>query len=371
MTKALTKSNEKTAQYPNRPGYGTKGRPVTLFANYLSLTSVGKPLFRYHVAIAPEGGREPAGKKARQIVRLFLEEHFAGQLKSIATDYRSTLISCVKLPVKEESPYPVRYKDENEVEYSADPKVFQVTCQMTGTLNPSDLVNYLTSTKAGEMLDSKPEIIQALNVIMGHHPKTERSIASVGANKHFGLQSANGGEKQTLGGGLEVLRGFFISIRAATARVLLNVQVKYLACYEEGPLAMAISNWTTENRRMNASTYRLEAFLKRIRVRITHLERKTSSGKPRPRIKGIAGLATKSDGSKSPNAPRVANHGAGPRDVYFFLGGADAQQSGAAPKGKKGKPQKAGPSQAGEYISVSDFFKNCKCQPGLVCCSGH
>jgi hypothetical protein len=34
-------------------------------------------------------------------------------------------------------------------------------------------------------------------------------------------------ESFNLGGGLSVLRGFFVTTLAATARVLLNVQVKY------------------------------------------------------------------------------------------------------------------------------------------------
>lgn len=59
---------------------------------------------------------------------------------------------------------------------------------------------------------------------------------SVGANKHFSLEP-NGMEKASLGNGLEVLRGFFISVRAATARVLLNVQVKYMACFKDVPSA--------------------------------------------------------------------------------------------------------------------------------------
>lgn len=366
MAKALAASGQqRSAHWPNRPGYGTKGQPVTLYTNYLSLTSVGKPLFRYDVSIAPDGNRAPAGKKARQIVRLLLEEHFSQNLAQIATDYRSNLIACVKLQESDKQDYDVRYKDENDEEYPENPRVFKVTCKHTGHLNPADLVNYLTSTNASAMLDSKPELIQALNVIMGHHPKTEQSIASVGANKHFAVRG-NDVERLTLGGGLEVLRGFFISVRTAAARVLLNVQVKYLACYEEGPLGGVIASWAETNR---WNTYRLEAFLKRLRVRVTHIQRKTSSGKPRPRIKPISGLATPRDGAGSPNPPKVSHHGAGPEDVQFFVaapGSQPAQPTATASKGKKGKtPPKAGPAQEGRYVTVAQFFLNGKRYPGF------
>ncbi|KAJ5591873.1 uncharacterized protein N7459_002242 [Penicillium hispanicum] len=348
--------NPGAPRYPQRPGYGIAGKPVTLYANYLPLTAVGKSLFRYHVSIAAEAsGREPAGRKARQIVRLLLEEHFPNNRNTIATDYRSTLISCTQLPQMGE--YDVRYKDENDDDYPENPRVYKVTCQHTGRLDPADLVNYLTSTKAGDLLNSKPEIVHALNVILGHHPKTDRSVVSVGANKHFSLDPATT-ERASLGGGLEVLRGFFVSVRAATARVLLNVQVKYLACFQEGPLGMVISDYQRSNRNL----YRLEAFLKRMRVRVTHIKRKTNSGQPRPRIKTIAGLATKADGRGAEPRSRVARHGACPHEVEFFMnapGSQPAQASGAEPKGKKGKKAtpKAGPQPAGEWITVENFFK--------------
>ncbi|KAF3388783.1 hypothetical protein F1880_003582 [Penicillium rolfsii] len=67
----------------------------------------------------------------------------------------------------------MRYKGENDEEYPENLKVYKVTIQHTGDINPgdinpADLINYLTSTNAGSILSSKPEIIQALNVILGH-----------------------------------------------------------------------------------------------------------------------------------------------------------------------------------------------------------
>ncbi|OGE47217.1 hypothetical protein PENARI_c054G08329 [Penicillium arizonense] len=172
VAKALVASRQKNGKnaaraYPDRPGYGTLGRLVTLYANYLPFTSVVKPIYRYHVSIAAEGGREPAGRKARHIVRLLLEEHYSANLNVIATDYRSTLISVPKLA---EGQFNVRYKDTNDKEYPEYPNI------------------HLTSTNAGSMLSSKPEIVLALNVILGHHPKTERSVASIGGNRHYSFQ---------------------------------------------------------------------------------------------------------------------------------------------------------------------------------------
>ncbi|KAJ5638279.1 hypothetical protein N7490_008158 [Penicillium lividum] len=361
---ALTLGRKKTAdsaRYPDRPGYGTLGRPVTLYANYMPFAAVGKPVFRYHVHIAKDQGKDLPVKKARQVVRLLLEEHFASDIKNIATDYRSTLISCVELRLGgEDKKFDVRWKSENEVEYMDEPKVYNVTVGATGTLDPVDLVNYLTSSSVTTPLMHQEQIIGAMNIIIGHQPKTDRSVVTLSGNKHFSLNPAIS-ERMSLGGGLEALRGYFVSVRAATARVLLNVQVKYLACYQEGPLPMVIGEFLRTNSR---NTYRLESFLKRMRICASHIVRKTSSGKSRPpAVKSIAGLATPADGRSSANPPRVARHGAGPFDVEFFLEApgskppaAQAAQPGG--KGKKGKkPVKAGPAPAGQYISVGAYFK--------------
>lgn len=362
-TKALAAKNQKTPgqpRYPARPGYGTQGRPVKLYANYFELKSLGKELFRYHVDIGGDSaGRKPTGKKARQVVRLLLDEHFLQYQNSIATDYRSTLVSRIELPNKDT--YDIRYRDEHEDEYSENPKVYKVTCQFTGKLNPSDLLDYLTSSNASTMFETKAEVIQAMNIVLGHQPKSDQSIVSVGANRHYAMHP-DLAEKCSLGAGLEVLRGFFVSARAATARILVNVQVKYVACYQEGPLTNVIFDYQRGN---GSNIYKLEAFLRRLRIKATHIVRKNKKGQNVPRMKVIAGLATRADGSSLPQPPKVSHHGAGPRDVQFFLEQPGQQSSsqgqGGQTQGKKGKKQpKAGPAQAGKYITVADFFRQGK-----------
>jgi len=357
LAKALAVSSQKTprqAKYPERPGYGTAGRLVTLYANYLPLSLPNKQLFRYHISIAAEsaGRPAPAGKKAGHIVRLLLEEHFPQEKNSIASDFRSTLVSYVKLT---EGNFDVRYKEDLENDYPEAPRVHNVTIQYTGEVNPADLVNYLTSTNAGAMLEYKEEIVAALNMIIGHHPKMDDGVVSVGANRHYSLRQDTM-ESFNLGGGLSVLRGFSVSARAATARVLLNVQIKYLACYSKGPLANVIQGYSNRN------TYRLEKFLKSLRVRITHIAHKNSRGQPRPRIKPIYGLANRGDGASSANPPKVTRHGAGANDVEFFMNESSPRPvsiPGAHElKGKKGKKiPRAGPAEAGRYITVAAFFK--------------
>ncbi|PWY89283.1 Piwi-domain-containing protein [Aspergillus heteromorphus CBS 117.55] len=348
---ALTKKQQKSADWPERPGFGTQGRPVTLFANYFELKSASTQLYRYNVDIhADSAGKKPTGKKARQVVRLLLEEHLLSLKDSIVTDYMSTLISSVKLP-EDERDYDVRYRNEDEDEYPENPTVYRVKYQFTGTLNSGDLLNYLTSSNAAAMFASKADVLQAMNIILGFQPKSDMTIASVGANKHFAM-CGGAEEKYNLGNGLEALRGFFVSVRAATARLLVNVQVKYAACYQEGPLGNVIAAYDARD------VHQLRKFLRNLRVSVTHIQKKNKKGQVIPRIKRISGLATPRDGASLQNPPRVARHGAGPRDVQFFLDAPGQQPSSAQQSKRSGKkPAKAGPAPAGKYISVADFFR--------------
>ncbi|OOO13115.1 stem cell self-renewal protein Piwi [Aspergillus oryzae] len=359
LAAALTARENKPTEYPQRPGYGTRGQPVMLYANYLNLKSAGAQLFRYRVEISPDPAtrKPPAGKKAQQIIKLLIEQHFSELGKNIVTDYKSTLITNLEILDNEEIyQYDVRYRGEYDDEYSEDAKVYRVTCQFTGRLNPAELLAYLTSTNPDDQFGSKTEVLQAMNIILGNHPKIQDWIASVGANKHYAIRG-DLCEKWDLGAGLEALRGFFISVRTATSRLLLNVQVKYIACYQEGPLAHVIKEYQPRHRDVNA----LRRFLVKLRVRVTHIQRKNKRGDVVPRIKAIAGLATTNDGASQANPPRVPRHGAGPKEVEFFLeapGQQPSQSASSGAKGKKGKkPAKAGPAQAGAYISVADFFR--------------
>jgi hypothetical protein len=168
-----------------------------------------------------------------------------------------------------------------------------------------------------------------------------------------------------LGAGLQAIRGFFVSVRSATSRILLNIQVKHTACLEEGPLGRLMSAFLAQN---DGSILKLNNFLKKIRIRITHIVRKNRAGREIPRTKAITSLATTNDGNGLQHPPRVSRFGAGSKEVEFFISEPGeqtdiSQQSSATRKGKKGKkPIKEDPesSSGGQFISVYNFFRNSK-----------
>lgn len=347
---------------PQRPGYGIGGKEVVLWTNYFNLFSnKDLELYRYSVTIAPDSrGRTPVGKKAKRILQLLLDEHFLPQGYRIATDFKSNLISLDELDLESDG-YVVQYRLEEEDVSPPNGRQYRCHVQFTGFLTLSELVNHLTSTQAGLMFGSKEEVIQALNIVLGHHPKSELLIASTAANRHFSV-NATAQDHMNLGAGLQVIRGFFMSVRAATARILVNVQVKNMAFYDDGPLDGVMMSYEAVN---GLNKVNLLKFVKNLSVDVTHIVRTNSRGQRIPRIKTVQGLATKDDGRNLAHPPIVQNFGAGAKEVQFFLDSSPGSSSSkSAPVvgggGKKGKgAAKSGPvpPSVGRYISVFDFFK--------------
>lgn len=254
-----------------------------------------------------------------------------------------------------------------------------ISYQETGTFSVSELITYLNSTDMNTTYADKLPVLQALNIFLGHYAKSSPTVATVGSSKSFSITTP----KQDLGAGLSALLGFFSSIRLATCRILVNVNVSHGIFYDAIPLGSLIEKYGASN---NSG---LQSFLKRVRVKVTHLaEKKNKAGESIPRVKTIYGLASKDDGHGLDHPPLVRSFGAGPNDVEFFLNDSigepsslsAGQAAGTLSSEKKGKDSKGGASthgpgqnvsgqnasrqnasQGGRYISVYEFFRSGIC----------
>ncbi|KAL7919793.1 ribonuclease H-like domain-containing protein [Trichoderma austrokoningii] len=335
--------------FPRRPNYGTKGAEVVLWANYAAMTASPKlVLYRYDISVAPSS----SGRKLSQIIRLVLgAPELASYQHDIVSDFKSTLISRQKFA---DLAIVVPYRAEGQEEARDNAPVYKVNLQLTGSLATSELMNYLTSTDPSAQYEEKPHLIQAFNIFFNHYARTSSKVATVGSAKVFSV-SADPESSMDLGNCLTVMRGFFASVRAATARVLVNVNPTYAAFFQEGPLDQFIVKLGG----FHKNVYRQANFLNRLKVRTTHLKDKLDKrGKPIPRIKTIFGYATKADGQGLEHPPRVPAFASGPKEVEFWLEATPQKgQSGSASAPARNK--KGGNSQsvaAGQYISVYDFF---------------
>lgn len=347
-------------KFPTRPGFGTKGQSVTLWANYVTLdASPQLVLYRYAIIVSPAA----VGRKLNQINRLLLESsELAGIKNDSVTDFKSTLISKQKI---NDQTITIPYRSEGEDEPTAKATTYRVEVKFTNTLAVGELVQYLTSTDLSAKYDEKLPMIQALNIFLDHYAKSTGQLAKIGASKTFSLGSNS--DTWDLGSGLTAIRGFFASVRAATARVLVNVNVSHGAFYQHGPLERLVMAFG------NMGLLKLSNFLKRLRITTTHLkEKKNRRGEVILRVKTILSLANKDDGRNLAHPPKVRTWGAGPKDVEFWMESASTSAAaGTSPPstGKKGakkaKPVAgaagaSGAAGAGRYISVYDFFVNGK-----------
>lgn len=360
--------------FPYRPGYGTKGQNVVLWTNYFELvTPSSLVLHRYDVKVMPAADQpNPTGKKLRQIFKLLLElPHFDGFRDDIVTDFKSVLISRIKLDI-EVVDIPIQYRAEGEDIARANAPSYTIHIQRTKTLDVSGLIGYLTSKDANATYEYKQEVLQALNIFLGHYAKSSSAFATVGSRKIYSLSpGANGWD---LGVGLRALRGFFSSVRVATRRILVNVNISHGVFYDAIPLNKLIQTYELAHQ-SDSNRGKLQSFLKRVRVRVTHLaEKKNGAGVVIPRVKTIFGLASTDDGHGSDNPPRVQKFGAGPKEVEFFrkdpTGGPSGSSTSVTTDGQKtGKAENTGLSSNGpdrdaphgRYISVYNYFTHSMC----------
>lgn len=343
-------------RYPHRPGYGTQGMKIVLRTNYFELVPASDlVLHRYHVGVQPTAaGRAPVGKKLKRVVALLLEaDLFAGIRDQVATDHASTIISRAKLPgldlqgAEVEVSVPYRTEDEDEPRERA--VSYRIIVQKTGIITVSELMDFLRSTSANAVYNSnaKDQAIQALNIIMARSPSTNPNVVCPGKNKFFPIgQNAT---RTDLSRVLQAIRGYYTSVRAATGRILVNVNVSHDVFLKPGGLDQLIEDFGNE---YGPNVYRLEKFLKGVRVELIHLPaRKGKNGQVKRRIKTIFGLANTNDGHGREKPPKVAKFGAGALEVQFFHGDLPGKGPGIKP-GAKAPPN--------DYVTVFNFFQKGK-----------
>lgn len=340
-----------TPEFPQRPGHGTQGRRIAVYANYFKLMAQDNlSLTRYNVEVNPL----PPGRKLRRILQILFEQpEFSG----VATDFKTLIISRRPLDIPDGYQTTIAYRTEGEDSPSLNAARFTVRVVSPTPIPVSELVRYLSAIGPSPTFPGKEELLNALNALLAFYPVAHDGVSNVGP-KHYTIDRSprNQHNRHTLGGGIESLRGFFQSVRPATGGLLLNVNVAHGIFLEPEPLDILFPRLGSGNKPTLQKKMRL------VRVKVTHIAPKKSktTGQEFPRIKTILALAQKEDGRKDPHPPQVASLGAGPKDVRFWLG-EDSSKDGDGTgkgKGKSGKLKPAGPAlPTNTYISVFDYFR--------------
>ncbi|KAJ8611897.1 hypothetical protein MRB53_037693 [Persea americana] len=329
---------KKTVEYPQRPAFGTQGIKLTVATNYFSINVGTDSVMSYNIKIenvnvAKDGKTNKEGKAAkpndqtgggntgevrgpgkeltRRIIQILIEDHLNARNIHAASDFASILITSESLSV---FTYSITYRPDDENQPDDDAPAFRVTLNEGKPLNLSELTNRTVSKTPGPRLEETTELLQALNIIIGYGSRTDRSTLTVGRNTYVGDRST---DRMDLTSGLQAIRAFVFSARAATEHALINVQVKNLPIVMELPLT-AIVNRYFRNAGQLANLQALAQLLRHVSVRVSHLERPGKSGRVVPRYKSISGLALTNDGQNLPHRPIVPANGAGPQMVQFW-----------------------------------------------------
>lgn len=339
---------------PARPGYGSQGKKILVYANYFKVSAPKElTLTRYNVEVTPE----VKGKKLSRVFQLLLA---LPEFVDCATEWKSFIISKTTLSIPNDYTVQIPYLAEGHDEPQARAVTYTVRVVTPLTYSVSDLIHFLSSGNASSAFGPKAETIQVLNAVFGHHPQSHDGTVSAGQNRHFSIDRtpANRHNVHILGGGLESLRGFYQSVRTASAGILLNVNVTHGVFLQPDTLDRLYNQLGSGNK------LTLQKKLKLVRVNVTHLPviKHKTTGKNIPRIKTIFGLAHQQDGRSDPHPPQVTSFGAGPRDVKFWLSDSPPPATDAKPaakgKGAKPAPKASGPAlPSNVYMSVFDYFK--------------
>ena len=347
----------------------------------LKLPSKDLSLYSYNMVISPEVEKKtpdhdnkpenckkfPKGEKRRQLIKIFLDDPVfkAKGSAPIATDFNVTLITKSALNLgkgkfeDQEGKFTVDYGTEGFTSASAEKYTIRV--KLTAMLGISDFNHYLNPNMVNSDYNKSP-IQEALNIILGYYTKRSDKVTRVGGRKIFPFSPALAEDK--LDNGLVALRGYFNGAIAATSRILVNVNIAHGAFYDGIPLKELIK----EYRRQGTRGFELHRFLKRLRVKTTHL---SASDKAFEKIRTISGLATKNDGANLLRPPSIDTKepiGGGPHQVSFYEDPSTIFSIRSSTLQFERSAEASGPRQISElpqeeqdrYITVSAFFKKGK-----------
>ncbi|KAJ7226883.1 argonaute-like protein [Mycena pura] len=243
---------------PLRPGYGTKGQPITLRANFFPVRLNKGPIFDYKMEITPK----TEIKRLRERIFFLFEQTPIMQplLGHIAHDRSARLVSARQLP----QPFNVAvpFYEDGESGPRAGGQVYTIAVKFDKELSISELTKYMNGEVGSREYNPLP-LVSALNLVLQQHPT--RTGVRVGRNKYF-FPSSQG---FSLGTGLVAFQGFYMSVRPTYKELMVNVNNCMTAFIVPGNLADMLKAFSRNSHGAMPTLPR--AFAKSIKVMTTHL----------------------------------------------------------------------------------------------------
>jgi hypothetical protein len=397
MSKLGVEEKQNLGKFPPRPGFGNKGRPVTLWANYYQVNTTIPTIYKYTMSIKEivaeseektdepaaaqpkgkgkgkgkgkpgkpkkSGSREVKGRKLFLVIKETLNELTKKDKNLVlATEFKSQLISLRKLDLGFDNSIQVNLPSSSNPDKT---EVFEVTLHGPAEARVDEMLKYVKSTTgalndtSGQPIDDDdaakalafpkfPDVVDALNVIFGFGPRSNEDISAVGSSRFFSFK--NGGicrDMNMQGRPLQAVRGTFQSVRLGTGRILLNANVTHGIFKISGNCATIFQGLHVfAAKRTDAPQMRnlrlMNKFLPKTRVLA---KMKFANGKEVRRPKAIYGLAYKPEIERASHGEHPPQFQAGydfpgPHNVKFYL----ASDS----------------SGGGAYTTVKEFYRQSK-----------
>ena len=240
-------------RFPFRPAYGREGKAINVWANYFELSIAKMPslfLYTFHVSKGrrpsdkeeePAATSAPADKQgpSADIRGPFLRKLIGHVLHNVLnvpglaprTEMLSKLITLEKIPQ-------AKMDELKDTQFDGDH--FKIELDGPHTLDLNALRKWLATMHDDRDANDKSfpkfqDLIDAIGIIIGHGPRmggsdlqgnNPRTVA-VGRSYFFPVDETREGELFQQSRPLELLRGYFQSVRPATGRLLLNVNVTH------------------------------------------------------------------------------------------------------------------------------------------------
>jgi len=271
-----------------RPDFGTAGRKVQMQVNSFAVNAVPQStIFHYDVVVEPD--RLPARFNMELFKILQCEEPQIFTPK-IVYDGRKNAFAPRELPLGQTSRrFPVTLPQANGGgNPTRQPRVYHITLTKVAEINPELLNRYVQGEQS---IDEKIFMtLTALNVAVRMEPNQTYPFN----RRSFYTPQ----DKQSIGGGMEVWRGIFQSVRPTIGRLVVNVDLATGVMYKEGPLIPLCIEFL--NRPPNTNPSQLLSpgnnlnFTERDRIRLSKflsgLRIQVSTTGTKPRV--IRGLST-------------------------------------------------------------------------------
>lgn len=212
-----------------RTAFGSAGRPLSVFTNHYAVKIPEAIIHHYDVVIHPDEKALPARLNMRLIE--VLQTVVAPQVFTPRAVYdgRKNLFAARELPFggSNSAEFDVTLGNPAEVSPSGrGPKVYKIRLTHVAEINPEVLARFLEGKQSHD--NTVLTAITALNVVIRMEPslKYPFNVRSFFTNR----------ETKDIGGGIELWRGYFQSVRPAVGQMLINVDISTGTMYKPGPL---------------------------------------------------------------------------------------------------------------------------------------